>query len=101
VLSLPSFLATPRKGVPGPRPPGRSSGPADVDARELANVLREAVVWYELRQESRADPKDAELPRWVCRALRLLPSAGLSRWARFAARTLDDAEADLTSVPRT
>lgn len=54
-----------------------------------ADALREAVAWYELRQESGADPKDlpGEEPRWVQWAWRLLPGCGLSRWALLSHRT--------------
>ncbi len=54
-----------------------------------ADVLREAVVWYELRQESGADEPDSEVPPWVTWAWRLLPTCGLSRWAKL---TLRDSE---------
>ena len=56
-----------------------------------ADALREAVTWYELRQESEADPKDIEAPRWIRWAYRLLPDVGLSRYAALTRRSLEDA----------
>ncbi|MGE0347391.1 MAG: hypothetical protein AB7N73_14935 [Gemmatimonadales bacterium] len=59
-----------------------------------ADALREAVAWYELREEAaRAAGRFVEdPPSWVHWAHRLLPSVGLSRWAALTARTVDDNE---------
>ena len=67
-----------------------------------ADALREAVAWYELleeqgrkKPESRSTFVSRDAPRWIRWAYRLLPSVGLSRWARLSLEAYDANEREI------
>lgn len=51
-----------------------------------ADALRDAVLWLDTMRE---DGHELEEPRWYRWALRILPRASVSRWARMARRAAE------------